>query len=123
MKKWVLKEEAINVLKGHNCFTYEMYRQLDVTANELDSEYINLEFTNNNSKYVQFSVRMTRNTCFEKIEVEDIDPEKVVFVPAKKPNWFKKYMDYLNDNRVIPWVVAFWFLLVYFIHLINCPGK
>lgn len=123
MKKWILKEEAINVLKEHNCFTYGMHRQLEVSANELDQEYINLEFTNNNSKYVRFFIRMTRNDCFEKVEVEDIDPAKVMFIPAKKPNWFSKWMSYVNNNRVIPWVFAFWFMLVYFIHIINCSGK
>lgn len=123
MKKWILKEEAINVLKEHNCFTYGMHRQLEVSANELDQEYINLEFTNNNSKYVRFFIRMTRNDCFEKVEVEDIDPTKVMFIPAKKPNWFSKWMSYVNNNRVIPWVFAFWFMLVYFIHIINCSGK
>ena len=97
MKKWILKEEAINVLKEHNCFTYKMHRQLEVTANELNEEYINLEFTNNNSKYVRFSIRMTRNDCFEKVEVEDIDPAKVMFVPAKKPNWFNKWVNYVNN--------------------------
>lgn len=123
MKKWVLKEETINALKEHNCFTYEFHRQLEVSANELDKEYINLNFINNTYKNVEFSVSMIRKNCFEKVEVEDIDPEKVIFVPAKKPSWFKKYMDYIDNNRVIPWVFAFWFMLVYFIHLINCPGK
>lgn len=32
-------------------------------------------------------------------------------------------MSYVNNNRVIPWVFAFWFMLVYFIHIINCSGK
>jgi hypothetical protein len=66
---------------------------------------------------------MTRGDCFEKVEVEDIDPDKVMFIPVKKPNWFSKWMDYVNNNRVILWVFAFWFLLVYFIHIINCSGK
>ena len=123
MKKWILKEEAINVLKEHNCFTYGMHRQLEVSANELDQEYINLEFTNNNYKYVRFSIRMFRDDCFEKVEVEDIDPAKVMFIPAKKPNWFSKWMSYVNNSRVIPWVFAFWFMLVYFLHIINCSGK
>lgn len=123
MKKWILKEETINALKAHYCFTYEMHRQLEVSANELDKEYISLDFIDNDQKCVRFSVSMFRKNCFEKVEVEDIEPDKVVFIPAEKPNWFKQYVDYLNNNRVIPWVVAFWFLFVYFLHIINCPGK
>lgn len=120
MKKWILKEETINALKEHNCFTYEFHRQLEVSANELDQGYINLDFINNAYKHVRFSVRMYRDECFENVEVEDTDPAKVMFVPVKKPNWFKKYVDYLNNNRFIPWVCTFWFMFVYFIHIINC---
>lgn len=125
MKRWILKEETINILRKHNCFTYEMHRQLEVSANELDKDYINLSFNNPKDLYkdITFHVSMSRNLCFEKVEVEDIDPAKVMFIPAKKPNWFSKWMSYLNNNRVIPWVFAFWFMLVYFIHIINCSGK
>ena len=88
MKRYVLKQEAIEFLKKYNAASPSMLKRIDLTFNEQQQNVFGDDIENFGN-HTRATIWLHRNDCCVCMEVDEPDPNSILIVPTTPSLWIR----------------------------------